>query len=86
MEKPDVLYTIDRFKEDVDAEIPPWYIQALKGKWAEHKIDYWNFNAYCFPSLRPAIVTRDESPNVGESLDWDRACTYKGFIFWIPKN
>jgi len=80
-----VIYTIDQFKEDVDSG-NVWYIQALKGEWADNKIDYWNFNCCLHPELRPAIVTRDEPAAREQFKDWDEACTYKGFIFWIPRN
>ena len=85
MEKPNVIYTIDQFKEDVDSG-SVWYIQALKGLWEDNKIDYWNFNACLYPDAKVAIVTRDEPQASEEYKNWYEAITYKGFIFWIPRR
>ena len=74
------IATLDDFRDDVDNNV--WYIIALKEKLA----DYWNFNSFLYPSLLPAIVTRDEANTICDSMAWEKALAYKGFIFWIPIN
>ena len=78
------IYTIDQFKQDVESEPQPWYLQALSGEWLDNQIDYWNFNA-CV-SLKPAIVTRNEPATICHNMSWEVASEYKGFLFWIPVN
>ena len=74
------IATIEDFRDDVDSNV--WYIIALK----EKLTDYWNFNSFLYPDLRPAIVTRDETNTICNSMHWEKAETYKGFVFWIPIN
>ena len=77
------IYSIRQFKQDIDKN-DQWYVQALRGEWKGHQIDYWNFNCCLHPELRPAIVTRDEANTICNGMMWEKACTYKGFIFWVP--
>ena len=81
-----VIYTIDQFKQDIDSEPRPWYLQALNGEWPDNQIDYWNFNSCVAPELRPAIVTRAEADNCLGMNNWELGCEYKGYKFWIPIN